>query len=133
MSVFFKIKKLEYRAVIQFLHLKGNIQTQIKAELETACGDSAPSFATVDRWLAQFKYIHTNATDDKSPGWIAITTTTNNIETTNEVVFKELRIKINDIDISKKRVYHILNEELNMRKLFNLDQKRVRKIILRLF
>jgi hypothetical protein len=34
-SVFGKMEKIEYRAVIKFLHLKGNTPTQMKAELDS--------------------------------------------------------------------------------------------------
>ena len=42
-----KIDKIEYRAVIKYLFLKGNTPTQIKDELDSVYGDSAPSFTTV--------------------------------------------------------------------------------------
>ncbi|GFU22511.1 DUF4817 domain-containing protein [Trichonephila clavipes] len=42
--------KIEYRAVIKYLILKGNTPTQIKDELHFVYGDSAPSFTTVKFW-----------------------------------------------------------------------------------
>jgi len=51
-SIFVKMEKNEYRAVIKFLRLKGNTPTEIKAELDAVYGDSVPSFATVKRWAA---------------------------------------------------------------------------------
>ena len=57
MSVFVKMEKIEYRAVIKYLFLKGNTPTQIKDELDAVYGewDSAPSFTTVKFWAAEFK------------------------------------------------------------------------------
>ena len=55
MSVFVKMEKIEYRAVIKYLFLKGNTPTQIKVELDTVYGDNAPSFTTVKFWAAEFK------------------------------------------------------------------------------
>ncbi|GFT62508.1 transposable element Tcb1 transposase [Trichonephila clavipes] len=40
--------KIEYRAVIKYLFLKGNTPTQIKDELDSVYGDSAPSFTTAE-------------------------------------------------------------------------------------
>ncbi|GFW17586.1 HTH_48 domain-containing protein [Trichonephila clavipes] len=47
--------KIEYRAVIKYWFLKGNMPTQIKDELDSEYGDSAPSFTTVKFWAAEFK------------------------------------------------------------------------------
>lgn len=55
MSVFVKMEKIEYRAVIKYLQLKGNTPTQIKDELDAVYGDSAPSLTTVKFWAAEFK------------------------------------------------------------------------------
>ncbi|KAL6254803.1 hypothetical protein P5V15_014138 [Pogonomyrmex californicus] len=51
------MEKIEYRAVIKFLHLKGNTPAQIKIELDAVYGDSALSFATVKRWAAEFNVV----------------------------------------------------------------------------
>ena len=42
MSVFVKMEKIEYQAVIKYLFLKGNTPTQIKVELDTVYGDHLP-------------------------------------------------------------------------------------------
>ena len=47
--------KIEYRAVIKYLFLKGNTPTQIKDKLDSAYGDSASSFTIVKFWAAEFK------------------------------------------------------------------------------
>ncbi|KYQ60538.1 hypothetical protein ALC60_00406 [Trachymyrmex zeteki] len=58
------MEKIEYCAIIKFLHLKGNTSTQIKAELDAVYGDSVPSFATVKRWVAEFKRGRTSSVRD---------------------------------------------------------------------
>jgi hypothetical protein len=50
-----KIDKIEYWAVSKYLFLKGNTCTQIKDELHSVYGDSAPSLTTVKFWAAEFK------------------------------------------------------------------------------
>ncbi|GFT14209.1 HTH_48 domain-containing protein [Trichonephila clavipes] len=47
--------KIEYRAVVKYFFLKGNTPTQIKEEVDSVYGDSAPSFTTVKFWAAKFK------------------------------------------------------------------------------
>lgn len=59
---------MEYRAVIKYLHLKGNTPTQIKTELDVVYGDSVPSFATVKTWAAEFKHGRTSLSDDERSG-----------------------------------------------------------------
>ncbi|XP_049819598.1 uncharacterized protein LOC109601928 isoform X4 [Aethina tumida] len=49
------MENIEYRSVIKFLFLKGNTPSQIKDELDSVYGDSAPSFVTVKFWAAEFK------------------------------------------------------------------------------
>ncbi|KAL6257504.1 hypothetical protein P5V15_011074 [Pogonomyrmex californicus] len=132
------MEKIEYRAVIKFLHLKGNTPAQIKIELDAVYGDSAPSFATVKRWAAEFKRGRTSLADDERSGRPKTATTADNIENIHQMVLDDRRIKVREIaeamGISKERVCHILTEELDMRKLFarwvprllTLDQKRIR-------
>ena len=60
-----KMDKIEYRAVIKYLFLKGNMPTQIK---DSVYGDSAPSFTTVKFWAAEFKHGHKSLGDDECLG-----------------------------------------------------------------
>ncbi|GFW82705.1 histone-lysine N-methyltransferase SETMAR [Trichonephila clavipes] len=61
--------KIDYRAVTKYYFLKGNTRTQIKDELDSVYGDSAPSFTTVKFWAAaQFRC-------NKSEFWHRLITT----------------------------------------------------------
>lgn len=138
MSVFVKMEKIEYRAVIKYLFLKGNTPTQIKDELDSVYGDSAPSFTTVKFWAAEFKRGRKSLGDDDRSGRPKTSTSDDNIAKVHEMVLDDRRIKVREIaevmKMSKERVCHILKEELHMRKLsarwvprlLTLDQKRVR-------
>ena len=50
-----KMDEIEYRAVIKYLFSKSNTPTQIKNELDSVYGNSAPSFTTMKFWTAEFK------------------------------------------------------------------------------
>ncbi|XP_065665495.1 protein GVQW3-like [Hydra vulgaris] len=129
--------KIEYRAVIKYLFLKGNTPTQTKDEMDSVYGDSAPSFTTVKIWAAEFKCGQSLGDDERS-GRPKTATTDENIAKVHQVVLDNRRIKVREIaevmNISKERVCHILHENLDMRKLsarwvprlLTLDQKRVR-------
>ncbi|XP_030761217.1 protein GVQW3-like [Sitophilus oryzae] len=130
--------KIEYRAVIKYLVLKGNTSTQIKHELDSVYGVSAPSFTTVKFWAAEFKRGRKSLGDDERSGRPKTATTDDNIVKVHQMVLDDRRIKVREIaeimNISKERVCHILNQDLGMRKLsarwvprlLTLDQKRVR-------
>jgi hypothetical protein len=60
---FVNMEKIGHRYVIQYFHLKGLSPTNIKAELDSAVGESAPSFTTVKYWLAEFKRGRTSCQD----------------------------------------------------------------------
>lgn len=87
-------------------------------------GDPAPSFTKVKFWAAKFKS-KTASTDD-------------NIAQVDKMELDNYRIKVKDIEeamnLSKERIYHVLNQNLGIRKLsacwvprlLSLDQRQVR-------
>ncbi|GFU86048.1 histone-lysine N-methyltransferase SETMAR [Trichonephila clavipes] len=121
-----------------YLFLRGNTPTEIKDELDSVYGDSAPSFTTVKFWAAEFKLGRKSLEDNERLGRPNIATTDENIAKVYQMVLDDHRIKVREIakimNMSKERVCHILNQHLGMRKLsarwvprlFTLDQKRVR-------
>jgi hypothetical protein len=46
---------IEYRPVIKFFIWKGLNATEIHQELDNVYKDSAPSYRTVAKWVAEFK------------------------------------------------------------------------------
>ena len=137
MSVFVKMEKIEYRAVIKYLFLKGNTPTQIKVELDTVYVDNAPSFTTVKFWAAEFKRGRKSLGDDERSGRPKTATADDNIAKVHQMVLDDRRIKVREIPevmkMSKERVCHILHQDLGMRKLsarwvprlLTLDQRAV--------
>ena len=47
--------KVEYRAVIRYLYLKGKTRKEIHGELADVYGSSAPSYAQIKFWVGEFK------------------------------------------------------------------------------
>lgn len=78
--------KMEYRAVIKYLLLKGNSLKQIKDELDPVYGDFVSSFTTVTFWVAEFKRGRTSLGDDEQSGSPKTPTTNDNIAKVHEIV-----------------------------------------------
>jgi hypothetical protein len=78
--------KIEHRAVIKYLFLKGNTPAQIKDDLDSVWGDSAPSFTTVKFWAAEFKRGRKNLGDDEHSGRSKTATTDENITKVHQMV-----------------------------------------------
>ena len=55
--------KVEYRAVIRYLYLKGKTGKEIHGELADVYGSSAPSYAQVKFWVGEFKRGRTSLED----------------------------------------------------------------------
>jgi len=49
------MEKNEFHAEIKYLHMKGLMLKEIKAELDNVHSISAPAFATVYNWMNEFK------------------------------------------------------------------------------
>ena len=74
------MEKIEYRSIIEYLHLKGNMPAQVRTELDTVYGEAAPSFATVKRWSAEFNRGRTSLANDEHSERLTTVTNTDNIE-----------------------------------------------------
>ena len=60
--------KVEYRAVIRYLYLKGKTGKEIHGELADVYGSSAPSYARVKFWVGEFKRVRTSLEDEARSG-----------------------------------------------------------------
>ncbi|GFX98454.1 HTH_48 domain-containing protein [Trichonephila clavipes] len=74
-----------------------NTLTQIKYELDSVYGDSAPSFTTVKFWAAEFKRGRKILGDDGRSGRPNTATTDENIAKVHQMVLEDHRIKGRDI------------------------------------
>ena len=92
-----KMDKIEYRAVIKYLFLKGNTPAQIKDELDSVYGDSAPSFTTVKFWAAEFKRGRKRSGNHERSERPKTATSDENIAKVHEMVLDDRRIKVREI------------------------------------
>ncbi|XP_023217468.1 putative uncharacterized protein FLJ37770 [Centruroides sculpturatus] len=135
------MEKTETRAVIKYLTKKGLTPSQIKADMDEVLGESAPSYTTVKKWTALFKYGRESVEDDPRSGRRSTAVTEENIDKVHNLVLADRRLKTREIaettGISVDRVHHILTENLGMTKvsarwvpcLLTAEQKRVRTLI----
>ena len=75
--------KVEYRAVIRYLYLKGKTGKEIHGELADVYGSSAPSYAQVKFWVGKFKHGRTSLEDEARSG--------RPVDATDEEVCKKVR------------------------------------------
>lgn len=133
-----KIGKLEYRAIIKYLYLKGLRGKQIYEDMLNTLGDQCPSYATVKNWTASFKRGKFSIEDDDRSGRPVSVSVPENIDAVHDMILSNRRIGLKQIsealNISYERVHHIVHVNLDMRKIaakwipkcLNVDQKRAR-------
>lgn len=118
---FVNMEKIGHRYVIQYFHLKGLSPTNIKAELDSTLGESAPSFTTVKYWVAEFKRGRTSCQDEHRSGRPNEVTMPEMVKKIHKMALDDRRLKVRKpadmVGISKSAVHRILTEKLDMRKL----------------
>ena len=115
------MEKNEFRAVIKHFHLKGLTPYEIKNELDSVHGISAPALATVYNWVNEFKRGRSSTSDEPRSGRPVEVTTPEIINKIHDMVLKDRRLKVRELaaatGISIGTVVSILHEKLGMRKL----------------
>ena len=112
--------KVEYRAVIQYLYLKGKTGKEIHSELADVYGSSAPFYAQVKFWVGEFKRGRTSL-DEARSGRPLDATDEEMCKKVRDLVYSYRRIQVEEIaqasGISHGCVSTILHDHLGMRKL----------------
>ena len=113
--------KIEYRAVIRYLYLKGKTGKEIHGELADVYGSSAPSYAQVKFWVGEFKRGRTSLEDEARSGRTLDATDEEMCKKVRDLVYSDRRIQVEEIAqalvISHGSVWTILHDRLGMRKL----------------
>jgi len=111
----------ENRAVIRYLHKKGMTPKEIHDDMLSTLGTSAPSYATVKKWVAEFKRGRETLDDDPRSGRPRTSTTDEMVEKVHDMVMADRRITTRTIaeamQVSHERIQHILTEILGMNKV----------------
>ena len=106
-------------------------------------GNDAPSYATVKRWVVEFKCGRQSLEDDPRPGRLVTVATPEMVNKVHDIVMTDRRFTeryiASTFGISQDRVHSILTEDLEMRKisarcvprLLTVDQKHTRRTLSR--
>jgi [histone H3]-lysine36 N-dimethyltransferase SETMAR len=115
------MSNIEHRAVIKFFTRKGLNATEISKELDNVYKDSAPSYRTVAKWVAEFKDPERGFEDSPRTGRPSTTTTDENIEAVEQIVMRDRQISVRrvayELGISTTTVYEIMSNQLGMKKV----------------
>lgn len=113
--------KNEKRTVIKYLFLKGMSSKDIHDDMLRTLGTNAVSYSTVKSWIAEFKRGRISTRDDARTGRPKDATTTENMQAVEKLLNKDRRLTIRHIaettGINSSTVYHIVTEDLCMRKV----------------
>ena len=113
--------KVEYRAVIRYLYLKGKTCKEIHGELVDVYESSAPSYAQVKFWVGEFKRGRMSVEDEARSGRPLDATDEEMCKKVRDLVYSDRRIQVVEIaqglGISHDSVSTILQDRLGMRKL----------------
>ena len=113
--------KVEYRAVIRYLYLKGKTGQEIHCGLTNVYGSSAPSYAQVKFWVGEFKHSRTSLEDETRSGRPSDATDEEMCNKVRDLVYSDRRIKVEEIatalHFSHGSVSTTLHDRLDMHKL----------------
>jgi predicted DNA-binding transcriptional regulator len=116
------MSNIEHRAVIKFFTRKGLNATEISKELDNVYKDSAPSYRTVAKWVAEFKDPERGFEDAPRSDRPSTAVTDENIQAVERLVMRDRQISVrrvaDQLDISKTIVHEILNDYLGMKKVY---------------
>ena len=89
--------KVEYRAVIRYLYLKGKTGQEIHCELTNVNGSSAPSYAQVKFWVGEFKRGRSSLEDETRSGRPSDATDEEMCNKVRDLVYSDRRVKVEEI------------------------------------
>ena len=112
---------IEHRAVIKFFTRKGLNAIEISKELDNVFKDSAPSYHTVTKWVAEFKDPERGFEDEPRMGHPSTTTADENIQAVERIVMRDRQISIRrvveELAIRKTTIHEIVNNHMGMKKV----------------
>ena len=89
--------KVVYRAVIQYLYLKGKTGKEIHGKLADVYGSSAPSYAQVKFWVGEFKQGRMSLEDEARSGCPLDATDEEMCKKVRDLVYSDRQIQVEEI------------------------------------
>ena len=114
---FSKMSNIEHRAVIKFFIKKGFNAIEISKGLDNVYKDSAPSYRTVAKWVAEFKDPERGFEDALRMGRPPIITADENIEAVQRIVMRDQQISIRRLAEELAIIHEIMNNYMGMKKI----------------
>ena len=112
---------IEHRTVIKFSMWKGLNTTKISKYLDNVYKDSAPSYRTVAKWVAEFKDPECGFEDAPRMDHPSTITVNENIEAVERIVMRDRQISIcrvaEELAIPKTSIHEIMNNHMGMKKV----------------
>ena len=103
-------------AVIEYLSLKGFMPRQVYEDMVSTLGDTAPSYATVKKWAAEFMQDGDLLEEDPRSGRPATVTTEEMVDKVLDVTMADRMVATchiaNKLDTSRERLQAIIHNEL---------------------
>ena len=113
--------KIEFRAVIKFLTLKGQSPSEIETEMKIVYKDDTPSIRTIYRWYNEYKRGRQSLEDDPRSGRPSTSTGPDQVAAVERLLLEDRRIRVAqiavDLGIAVGSVATILHEQLGYSKL----------------
>ena len=100
--------KVEYRAVIWYLYLKGKTGKEMHGELAAVYGSSASSYAQVKFWVGEFKRGRTSLEDEARSGRPLNVTDEEMCKKVRDLVYSDRRIQVEDIAQALGLTFHMV-------------------------
>ena len=118
---FSKMSNIEHRAVIKFFTRKGLNAIEISNELDNVYKDSAPSYRTVAKWVAELKDPERRFEDAPRMGPPSTITVDENVEAVERIVMRDRQNSIRrvayELAILKIIIHEIMDNHMGMKKV----------------
>ena len=111
------MSNIEDRAVIKFFTRKGLNVTEISKELDNIYKDSAPSYCTVVKWVAEFMNPECAFEDAPRMGRPSTITSQENIEAVQRMVMRDRQVSVRRLAEELAIIHEIMNNRLGMKKV----------------
>ena len=114
---FSKMSNIEHRAVIKFFTRKGLNATEISNKLDNVYKDSAPSYRTVAKLVAEFKNPEHGFEDAPRMGSSSPIAADENMEAVERIVIRDRQISIRRLAEELAIIHEIMNNHMGMKKV----------------